>query len=196
MVTVIGDEAASSTQYRTLAAVEMYFDEDSVTGPSTLLREFFDSLSELKADLDSPCGTGGAAGRPADRLGQPDRRRPHHHPGPHPGRARGRDQRRERGPRDRGAERPRHGGRRGGRRVRRPAGQLIRGLAEDIGATVQFSAAGGATVFIGGHAAVSQGHARQLTVTTAASGAPQVNLCGQRRGSSTSPVTWAARTGA
>ena len=50
-------------------------------------------------------------------------------------------------------------------------------MAEEIGATVHFTPQWQATVFIGGHAAVSGGAARTLSVTTnATTGAPQVNL--------------------
>ena len=181
MVTVIGDEAASSTQYRTLAAVEMYFDEDSVTGPSTLLREFFDSLSELKADPSDPSlrhqvvQRGGqltdSVNRTADALIttqdliQDELEDAISDVNQVLSEIAALNARVMEG-----------GGAVAAGDFADQRDELIRGLAEDIGATVQFSAAGGATVFIGGHAAVSQGHARQLTVTTSASGAPQVNL--------------------
>ncbi len=181
MVTVIGEESRSAVAYQTLAAVEGYFDEESVSGPSTLLREFFDSLSEMTADpsdtslrhqvvnsgerlTNAVTHTAEALSRAQDliqdeledtvsvvndKLEQVAALN----------------------------ERVMAGG--GGVAAGDYADQrdeLIRELAEDVGATVQFSGEGVATVFIGSHAAVSKGHAREITVTTDASGAPQINL--------------------
>ena len=181
MVTVIGEESRSSVAYQTLSAVEGYFDEESVGGPSTLLREFYDSLSELTADPSDPSlrhqvvDTGerltNAVNRTADAL------------------ERAQDLIQDEledtvsvvnDKLDQIAalnERVMAGG--GGVAAGDYADQrdeLIRELAEDVGATVHFSGEGVATVFIGSHAAVSKGHARELTVTTDATGAPQINL--------------------
>jgi flagellar hook-associated protein 1 FlgK len=48
--------------------------------------------------------------------------------------------------------------------------QLVRELAEQVGATVHYAADGQATVFIGGHAAVSGSEARELSVGEDADG--------------------------
>lgn len=181
MVTVIGQESRSATAYNTLAAVESYFDEESVAGPSTLLREFFDSLSELKADpsddslrqqvvqtadrfADSVNRTADALDRAQDLI---------------------QDELEDAVTDVNGkleqvaALNARVISAGGGVSAGDYADQrdvLIQELAEDVGATVHYSGSGEATVFIGGHAAVSKGHARELTVTTTATGAPQVNL--------------------
>lgn len=54
--------------------------------------------------------------------------------------------------------------------------QLVRELGEDVGATVEFHADGQATVFVGGHAAVSGGASRTLSVLEDSTGAAQVHL--------------------
>ena len=54
--------------------------------------------------------------------------------------------------------------------------QLIRELAALTGATAQLEADGQATVFIGGHAAVSGAAARSLSLVTAVGAAPTVSL--------------------
>ena len=53
---------------------------------------------------------------------------------------------------------------------------LIANLSSAVGATVDYSASGGATVFIGGHAAVMDTSARTLSATTSADGEPIVQL--------------------
>lgn len=54
--------------------------------------------------------------------------------------------------------------------------QLVSELGERIGATVEFTADGQATVFIGGHAAVSGRESRTISVTEDAAGSAQVYL--------------------
>ncbi len=54
--------------------------------------------------------------------------------------------------------------------------ELIKGLGATLGATVDLSADGQATVFVGGHAVVSGGEARTLSVLADVSGASQVSV--------------------
>ncbi len=53
---------------------------------------------------------------------------------------------------------------------------LIASLAATLGATVDYSASGGATVFIGGHAVVMDGSAREISVEIGSDGAPSIKL--------------------
>jgi len=53
---------------------------------------------------------------------------------------------------------------------------LIAELASTVGATVDYSSDGSATVFIGGHAAVMDSSARELSVTVASNGSAEIFL--------------------
>jgi len=54
--------------------------------------------------------------------------------------------------------------------------QLVRELGESVGATVEFAADGQATVFLGGHAVVSGGAARELSLSEDDAGDPVVSV--------------------
>ncbi len=54
--------------------------------------------------------------------------------------------------------------------------QLVNQLGEQLGVQADFSSNGTVTLFLGGHAIVSGAESRDLSVTTDATGAPQINL--------------------
>ncbi len=54
--------------------------------------------------------------------------------------------------------------------------QLARELAEDIGTVAQWSPEGEITLLLGGHAVVSGGHAREMSVRPSATGTPEILL--------------------
>ncbi len=182
MVTVIGQQSRSATAARTVGALETYFDEDMVQGPATQLRAFYDSMMELKADPSDPSlrqQVVSTASRFTQSLNQTAT-------------AITRSQDLIQDEMEDSIEGVNEklsqiaqlneriaigGGSVAAGDYADQRDELIREVAEEIGATVHFTPQGQATVFIGGHAAVSGSAARTLSVTTnVTTGAPQVNL--------------------
>lgn len=171
LVATAGESARANELHSTLAAAESYLDESAGTGLSDAVAAFWDSLSSLTSDpsdrssreavVAAAGALVGAVGRVANgfvetidgadeamasrvqvanvKLAEVAALN----------KAIGRSSA-ETGPADLLDRRD----------------QLVRELGEEIGATVDFDADGQATVFVGGHAVVSGGEARALSVDT------------------------------
>jgi flagellar hook-associated protein 1 len=177
----IGEESRSRTGYQTLYPIESYFSADVPNGPAGALDDFFDSLTELTTD-PSDRTLRETVLSSADRLTESV-------------------QRTAQALQDRidgivdeldatmaSVNDKLEAIARLNNRVAEASGSfgegdfqdqrdgIIRELAESIGVVAEFSGDGQATLMLGGHAVVQGGTARELSLTTDASGSPQVNL--------------------
>lgn len=180
LVDAYGNESRSSTAYQTLTAVESYMSEESTASLSNRLDVFFDDLNSLAADpsssslRDQAVNSAEAFAESVQTLATQlqDARDLIQ--------AELEDTLTEIQQKvDQIAE---LNGKLGdstsitGGDYADSAGALVTDLAESIGASAHFELDGTVTLFMGGHALVSGAEARELTVTTDASGNPKITM--------------------
>lgn len=181
LIGAVGDDSRASTLAEELATVETWFSSELPNGPLTAVDRFFDALNALRTDPADPSLRRQVVAE-GDRLGQSVR-----------GTAGALETTMDdiygeleavvddvQAKLDEVAKLNAlfaAGGDsvgRGDYADRRD--QLARELAEDIGTTAQWSPEGQITLMLGGHAVVSGGHARELSVRPAAAGTPEFIL--------------------
>lgn len=181
LVAATGDKAAADSLEASLKVIEPYFDEASGTGIVASLDAFFDSISAASSDPSSTSlrlGVVNAARTFATTVSRTA--------GGVQAAIDGFDTQLGEGLDSVNADLAeiaslngkigRSGATSGPADLLDRRDELIKGLGATIGATVDLAASGQATVFVGGHAVVSGGEARTLSVTTDVAGVTQVSV--------------------